>query len=90
MNKTNKYTIISANHFFNYIKVGVDFKYIKVTNHLILKVGVDYKYIYRLGERKIAWFMYGNYALAKWLHSKEHPSSRWVLKRTRRYIKQGF
>ena len=39
---------------------------------------------------EIAWFMYVNYALAKWLHSKEHPSSRWVLKRTRRYIKQGF
>jgi hypothetical protein len=38
---------------------------------------------------KIAW-KYSNYALAKWLHSKEHPSSRWALKRTRRYIKQGF
>ena len=39
---------------------------------------------------KIAWWRDGNYALAKWLHSKEYPSSRWALKRTRRYIKQGF
>lgn len=34
---------------------------------------------------KIAW-NFCHYALAKWLHSKEHPRSRWALKRHRRYI----